>query len=323
MSDHPDTRLPGRTPEARARPQTGVSMGPRHGTPSAIEGRMQPFAISIPVRREDVDLTHPRHAPALWSGLRRRYPGALACALAPQQIALVLPAPSGGDAQRSVASLMMQAGREAGLPRHSFTPVPKVRRIDGRDDLRRRVVEVWRAPLHGSALGCAHEPVWTTFRDLVGATTSPWVGNGALSRTLEVGQADLPGLAWQWAHARTGPPPPPSPIQARAWLTRGGASGQLLALAAAAATRTRPSAIRLPTPTRRVFLWLCFDLGHRDQGALARCCNTDEGSIARIARVVEGRALDAGLVCAADPRLTAELRRRQGFDPSRDQKASA
>lgn len=281
---------------------------------------MQLFALTAHTRREDVDLTDPSHGPGIWQALRRRHPGAVACSLAPSRVELVIPAPSSGDAQRGLASLLARLSREGPLRRHAFNPVPRVRRIgeqDGQghhDALRRCVIDVWRAPMREQAHASGHEAQWTTLRDAIGATASPWTSNGSLARALAVGQADLPTLVWTWIHARCVAPPPPSPIQARAWLGRGRVTARTLMLAAGAATCTSSAAVRHPTPARRVFVWLCYELGLRDPARIAQLCATDPASVERIARVVEGRGLDAGLVCAADPRLTAQLRRRERGD---------
>ncbi len=261
--------------------------------------------------------TRPPHRPFLeheaaewmWTNLRRIFPRVAAAVLMPDHIHVLAVDVRPEVAKHRVTRLLAGRARVGALRAgtYSWTEVPEPRVIPNSKHLARQVRYVALNPCRDRLADDPLEWLWSTYRDVHGATVDPWITGAQLARLLWRPW----GKSWAGKHHRyvssdpdvrvegTPLPQPASSASATAH------SLDDIAEASLAATRSRPGALRLRSPARKLFLHLARELGGTDAGALARRCGVTPDAVRRHWR---GEApapahLLAGRLCLGDRRL--------------------
>jgi hypothetical protein len=237
-------------------------------------------------------------AERLWTTLRRNFPDALAVVIMPDHIHLVAAVTSAEEvARRRLAVALGKLG-----PWWHAVPPPAL--IPNAEHLRRQIRYVSLNPCRARLV---HDPLswlWSTHRDVVGATVDPWVGAKRVAAAL--GRSPRGFAEAHHAYVSGDPAvtvegtPFPRPVPSRSVPTV--ALGRVWA-AAAAATRSSPAAIERRTLTRRLFVQLAFDQGWRNATLLARLCQTSRRAVYYALTPPLTVALSAARLCLGDARL--------------------
>jgi hypothetical protein len=234
----------------------------------------------------------------VWERLRVVFPAALAVCLMPDHPHVATPLRDPAAARIRLNRLLGQLARRLGLRYVGEAAEPTLIR-----DRAKLLRDVRYIGLNPPREGLASDPLawlFSTHRDVVGATTDPWVDARRLARALGRPYRDF--LAWYHAYVSADPsvsvagtplPRPTSPSEfTRIPLGR-------IAAAAAAATRSRPEEIRTTGLTRRLFVGLAREQGWRSTETLARACACSPRTIQRISHV----DVSPARLCLGDPRL--------------------
>lgn len=254
------------------------------------------------IERPDVNLCDAQVGPWLWSRLRAAFPDAYGCGLMPDHPHLVAPMADPAAGRTRLNRLLGQLARRLGLPRVGRASEPSI--IADRDKLLRHLRYV---ALNPTRAGLTDDPLRWTFsshRDVLGATASPWVPATRVARAL--GRPIDGFAAWFHRYVSADPSvavdgtPPPQPAAPRG-LPRYPLSR--IAAAAAACLRESIGAIRERGSARVTFIGLALEQGWRHWPALAHACGTTECSVRRAAGRVDPVALAAARLCLADDRL--------------------
>jgi hypothetical protein len=223
--------------------------------------------------------------------------------LMPDHPHLVLASDDPAAAGQRLARLLGHFGRRFGIwGRVSKVPPPAP--IRGGEVLARQIRYVALNPCRAQLLRCPLAWMWSTHRDVVGATADPWVTADRLS--LALGTHPRAFAARHHAYvsgdprARVEGTPLP---QIAATTTMPTAALQTIAEAAAAATRSHPDAIRSRGPTRAVFVPLAFDQGWNQVARLAELCDCCPRTITNLREATDPIALQAARMCLGDARL--------------------
>ena len=250
------------------------------------------------------ELLAPERAAWLWGRLRARFPDALAAALMPRHVHLVVPA-SGDPAGRLRRTLSWHTRRfpVAESAGRGWEPVPEPVPIADRLKLQRQVRYVHLNPCRA---GHTDDPLrwcWSTHRDAVGAAADPWVTADRLAPALgrpRVGFED-------WFHGYVSGDPsvavegtlPPEPP-----LDDGPIPLAELVFAAAAALRIPASDARDSAAARRLVVALAPRHGWPAPAPVTAALGLAPDTLRQIRRrhpVPAGLA--AAELCLGDPRL--------------------
>jgi hypothetical protein len=264
-----------------------------------IDG-LRVYHLTATLDRSDVSLCHFDVAQWLWPQLRAAFPAALACCLMPDHPHLLTLARELDEARRALNRVLGALARKLGVRHIGEASPPSL--VPNRQKLARDLRYVALNPPRAALVQDPLAWVFSTHRDIVGATVDPWVDARRIARALG---RPLAGFVAAYHHyvsadpsvdvAGTALPRPAAPTDiARFPLAR-------IARAAAAATRTRPEQIRDVGLMRELFVHLAREQGWRDLETLARACACSTRTIRRIeARPVD---LDAARLCLGDGRL--------------------
>lgn len=247
----------------------------------------------------------------LWSSLRKRFEHALAVVLMPHHLHMLLLASGVGGARASLSRIMAAFSRRFDLGR-LWQPLPPPRVYRGVDKLRRDTRYLHLNPCRPTRLGgrrvrLVSDPLlwpWSTHRDAIGATASPWVSPARMAAALQLDDAQFP----RWLHSYVSSEPHVSvegtPFPQPAPATQVAAFGLArIAVAAATAMRAPMKALRRPGPTRRLFVALARRQGWTDAARLARVCGVQPAAIRRTADDCPPEWVHAGALCLGDARL--------------------
>lgn len=209
-------------------------------------------------------LSDPNVARRLWSGLRRAFPDALSCCLMGNHLHLLV------DEQPVTATRKLRSalGRTKGTWRVAepewIRPSPtKMRR-----QLRYIALNPCRARLCGDPMAW----IWSTHRDVLGASIDPWV---PAERVAHLGSpAELHAYISKDPSVSVSGSPLP---QVRPWLHGLGD----IALAAQVASRADATALTRRTATRRAFLQLARIEGFERPALLAEICEATPRTVYR------------------------------------------
>jgi hypothetical protein len=258
------------------------------------------YHLTARLDRRDISLCDFDVAEWLWPQLRAAFPLALASCLMPDHPHLVTPSRDEEEARRALNRVLGALARHVGVRHVGEASPPSV--ITDRPKLQRDLRYV---ALNPPRAGLVDDPLawlFSTHRDVLGASVDPWIDATRLARALG---RPVHGFVETYhryvssdpdVHVAGTPVPRPAlPTQVAHYpLTR-------IARAAAAATRTRPESIRRLGLPRQLFVHLAREQGWRDWEALAIACDCSTRTIRRVA---EGRvALDAARLCLGDARL--------------------
>jgi hypothetical protein len=252
------------------------------------------------IDRSDVSLCAFEIGDWAWRQLRVAFPRALGASLLPDHPHVLTPLRDPATGRMRLNRLLGQLARRLGVRYLGGAAEPQ--RIADRPKLERDLRYIG---LNAPRARLVHDPLgwlFSTHRDVVGATVDPWIDARRLARVL---RRPIAGFV-DWYHRYvsadptvavpgTAPPRPAIPSHLpRFPLGR-------IARAAAAATRSRPEAIRSTGLVRDLFVALARDHGWRDWTALARACARSTRAIRRSAEKLVDVA--PARLCLGDNRL--------------------
>jgi hypothetical protein len=249
------------------------------------------------------DLTRPAVAPWLWTRLRAAFPGALAATLMPDHPHVVTPASSPAEALARLNRLLGHLGRRLGVgPGAGRGATPRV--IESPRELARQVRYLGLNAPRAGLVRCPSAWLWSTHRDLLGATVDPWISLERLAAALG---DHKPGFVGRF-HAYCSADPScavagtPLPVAALPQ-TSPSVPLEWVAEAAAAATRRPVEDVGRAGPTRALFVALAREQGWQGAKLLAQRCNCTTRTIRRLAAQIDPARLPAGRLCLGDVRL--------------------
>jgi hypothetical protein len=237
----------------------------------------------------------------LWGRLRRSFPSALDVILMPDGVHLVVETDDPEAARHELRVVLRGFTRRYRKGPRLFEPVPEPRRVPNRLHQQRTSRYV---PLNPCRDGRARDPLewlWSSYRDVMGATVDPWVTAERLARAHSRPRRGFE----QWLHryvssdpdvAVEGTPiplPAPPTAIARFPLER-------IQLASAAATRVLASTVPQRRQPRRLFIALARDQGWPN-AVIAKASGMSIQNVRRVS--VPKQALAAARLCLNDDRL--------------------
>jgi hypothetical protein len=239
----------------------------------------------------------------LWMQLRAAFPEALAATLMPDHPHLVLPSDDPTAAAQRLARLLGHFGRRFGVwGRVSKVPPPAS--IRGGEVLARQVRYVALNPCRAALVRCPLAWMWSTHRDVMGATVDPWVTADRLAHALGLHPRAFAARHHAYVsgdpRARIEGTPLPQLAKTTNMPT---VALETIAEAAAAATRADVAAIRSRGPTRALFVALAFDQGWNQVARLTELCDCCPRTIGNLRAAVDPLALHAARMCLGDARL--------------------
>ena len=242
----------------------------------------------------------------LWASLRRAFPTALDCVLMPNGLHLVDETADPEVGRAKLSARLRGFTRRYGRGRRLWEPVPPATEVPDRLHQRRTSRYLALNPSRAELVVDPLQWLWSTYRDVMGASAEPWVTAGRLASALRLPRADFERSHHEYvssdptvAVAGTPAPQPAPPTRVACFPL------QRIQLAAAAAYRQPPARVfRHPRP-RRLFVVLA-----RDQGwpvnLVALACGLTPQAVRKV--VVAPQVLAAGRLCLGDDRLLAPVR---------------
>lgn len=267
--------------------------------------RTKLYHLTAKQRDADDSLLLPERATWMWAALERQFPRALGVHLMRDHVHIVTPVADMRATRQALGRILANYVRVFGFEsrywRRSPDPIP----IRNQLMLERavRYVALNRNREH-TALDPI-EPVWSTHRDVIGATARAWVDAPRLRHALGWRPADFLARYHHYVSRDTSVSidgtPLPVPVGPRADRQF---DFTTIAGAAASAYRSLPRAARAPGPVRDLFIALALDQGHDRIDRLADVLSVSRWTVRRRANVgVDQRALHASRMCLSDPRL--------------------
>lgn len=260
------------------------------------------FHVSARLDRRDVDLSEFEVSSWLWPRLREAFPLALAACLMPDHPHVVSPLDDPEEAQKRLNRLLGQLARRIDVRQLGRASVPQ--RIEDRPKLLRDVRYVALNPPRARLVDDPLSWLFSTHRDVVGATCDPWVDADRLASAL--GRPRRGFVEWYHKYVSSDPSVAvdgtrlPTSIAPTDVATRPLAT---IARAVAAALRVRPSAIRRASAARRHFIALAVEQGWRNVAQLASACDCTERAIRHLIAHRDPTAIDPARLCLNDARL--------------------
>jgi REP element-mobilizing transposase RayT len=260
------------------------------------------FHLTARLERRDVDLTDFEVAHWLWPHLRDAFPLTLAACLMPDHPHVVAPLADPDAGRQRLNRLLGQLARRLGVRHLGRASEPK--RIADRGklarDLRYVALNPPRAKLCADPLGW----LFSTHRDVVGASVDPWIDADRLASALRSRRhafvAGYHGYVSADPDVHVSGTPLPRPAVGTDVATFPLAT---IARAVAASLRERPSAIRRTSASRRLFVGLAREQGWRNFEQLAAACACTSRAIRDIVARVDPDALAPARLCLGDARL--------------------
>lgn len=258
------------------------------------------YHLVAKIERPDVSLAEFEIASWCWERLRAAFPLALAVCLMPDHPHVVTPLEDPDAARMRVNRLLGHLARRVGARYLGEAAAPSL--IADRQKLARDLRYVALNPPRAKLVADPLEWLFSTHRDVVGASIDPWIDATRLSRALGRREDDFVASYHRYVSSdpsvKVGGTPPPQPAIASN-LPR--FALDTIARAAAASTRTPIEAIRNTSLTRDVFVGLAREHGWRSWDALASACACSTRAIRRSAE--HDTDLTAARLCLGDARL--------------------
>ncbi|NUO52974.1 MAG: hypothetical protein HOV80_29360 [Polyangiaceae bacterium] len=268
------------------------------------EDRMPYFHIVARTYRQDILLTSEPLSPKVWSAFRRAFPDALAAVVMPDHVHVITPARDAESALRRLRAVLSGIRRTSEGSGIRWQPPERPAETPDARHLRRQIRYVSLNPCRS---GFVHDPlewVWSTHRDIAGATVDPWVTEPRLAAALG-DRAE--GFASKWHSYVSGDPsvhvsgtrfPRPARPNRLALHPLG-----LIVAAAAAAHRAPLERVLRRGPARSAFLALAHASGWHDLTLIGLSADASRWTARRRGRF--GAAPKAAWLCLGDPRLVS------------------
>lgn len=239
----------------------------------------------------------------LWTWLRDAFALAIAVALMPNHVHVLLASGDPGADRRRLARLLGHFGRTFDVRgRASEVADPSV--IRGGRVLARQVRYIMLNPCRDGLASCPLAWRWSTHRDLVGAAVDPWVTPARLAAVFERDPTHFVARFHRYVSAdpstRVDGTALPIPAPSRPLPDVDVAT---IAAAATAALRLPVDAIRSDREARALFVALAFDQGWTSLDRLAALCECSPRTIRRDGNDIDPLALAAAQLCLGDARL--------------------
>lgn len=252
--------------------------------------------------RDAPSLTRPDVAGWLWPRLRAAFPHAIASLLMPNHPHVLPSAEELAPARARLARLLGQLARQFGV-RHAADVAEGVIIREG-IVLARQVRYIVLNPCREGLVRCPLAWMWSSHRDVIGASVDPWITADRLADALGRRRDGFAG----WYHGYVSGDPSaaiggtPLPSAAASTCAAMVGLGEIAA-ACAAALRVPVAAIREHGRARALFAALARDQGWTDTRLLASLCDCSPLTIRRVRARVDAPALAAARLCLGDPRL--------------------
>ena len=229
----------------------------------------------------------------LWSALRRRFPHAVAAALMPNHVHLLVEADDPEEARRAFAQCLAGLSRHLGGPVWQRVPAPEPVR-DGKH-LARQIRYLHLNPCRD---GLVYDPLcwrWSTHRGAVGVELDPWVSPLDMAALLR--RRDIE----RWLHDYVSSDPSvntagtPFPVPA---------APQTVPLVSLADIATAANSVTYRAPLRhKLFVLLARHQGWRDTRLIAESVGLSSDHVARLTRQTAPELLRVGALYLGDARL--------------------
>ena len=241
-------------------------------------------------------------APKLWAALRRGFPATFAAVLMPDHLHVVAACDTEADARERLRAILSGARRLSHGSWLRWEPVPEPSEVPDARHLRRQLRYVALNPCRSRLAQDPLEWLWSTHRDVVGATVDPWVTSSKLGAALEEPNS---GFAPRWhAYVSADPsvavPGTPFPVAAQPTpiacvpLTR-------IIRAVAAAHRVPAEKLACRGAARSTFLAMAQASGWTDVSLLGNIVGASRTTTWRHSRAHQAAA--AAWLCLGDARL--------------------
>ncbi len=265
------------------------------------------FHLTASVSRGVPNMSRADTGAWLWTHLRAAFPDAIAVTLMPDHPHIVTPSYDPEADRVRLARLLGHFGRRFGVGGR-VAEVPAPAPIRERLVLARQIRYVALNPCRADLVACPLAWLWSTHRDVIGASVDPWVTVARLAAALE---RPTNGLARHHhayvsgdPHARTDGTPLPVAAPPSV-LSKYGLRD--VAEAATAATRSPLRSIRMSGPTRALFVALAYEQGWGRPPRLAQICACTKSTIHRLRTEVDPQHLAAARLCLGDARLRSRV----------------
>ncbi len=248
----------------------------------------------------------------LWRMLRLAVERVFAACLMPNHLHLVAAARSPDELRWRVAQVLAGFARSAGRGR-MWSPIPRPVIIGDPGKLAR---QIRYALLNANRAGFYDDPacaIWSTYRDVIGATLDPWVDVADLAAVL--GRSSTGFVEWFQTYVSSDPSVQtggtPLPIAAPPRLD-GATPLELVDVAARAAAATALcTERRRASIARHGFVLAARHQGWRDANALGEFHGTTDRTIRRLALTPDDALLRATALYLGDERLLTPQRFRR------------
>ena len=239
----------------------------------------------------------------LWPRMREAFALAIAALLMPDHVHLLLASVAPELDRQRLARLLGQLGRRFGVLGRASRVDPPVQ-IRGGIVLERQVRYIALNPCRDELVRCPLAWMWSTHRDVVGASIDPWVSATRLAEALGRSRDGFAERHHAYVsgdpHADVAGTPFPLPAVATTLPHHG---LRIVADAATAALRLPVTAIRRSGDARALFVALAYEQGWGIPTKLAEVCGCSPKTIRRHASTIDREALHAARLCMADERL--------------------
>ena len=238
-----------------------------------------------------------------WRHLRGTFPEALAAVLMPDHLHVITPAAA--RAKEQASNLLAAFGRRFELGRALWHPIPPPEPVRNSLHLWRQLRYVALNPCRDRLCSDPLDWLWSTYRDVMGATADPWVTAERLARAVGEPARDFRPRLHRYVSSDpsvqvSGTPEPVAapPTEFSRYPL------EWIAHAAGAALRRPAGEVKTRSPVRVLFLQLARAQGWRNGAHLARYSNvTRSGARKAASRSLPPQALSAAMLCLGDPRL--------------------
>ena len=248
-----------------------------------------------------------------WTLLKEKFPEALSAVLMPNHIHLILPCENEKKVISKITGILSPISRQSQIQR-LWQPIPPPSSIPDRHHLKRQIRYVALNPCRARLCKDPLEWYWSTYRDVMGASISPWVQSSQIAQVFQESQKDFrvrfhsyvsgdPSVAIEGT-------PAPQPAKPKVLPEE-----SIIAIleAAAAALRLPHAEVRRKTSLRPLFVHLARHQGWKQTQVLSKICNVTPRAIQLLLKQDPPRELAAGALCLGDPRLRRKLNHSSNF----------
>jgi REP element-mobilizing transposase RayT len=265
--------------------------------------------LTAHLQTRSFDLTEDPVVARLWHGLRKAFPHALAADINPDHVHVITPGDDRDAARRRLVRAV--SGATWGLGRGVWLPtgLPKV--IPNAKHLQRQVRYVHLNPCRDGLVDDPARWLWSTHRDVIGATLDPWVTPARLRPALGWSPDGFRQRFHHYVSADPSVDVRGTPLPRALEIRRGSVPDLDTVVAAVAAATRLPPQSALSTPrTRRLALSLAVGTGWDDSRVLCEYFGVSRYTVSRTTGLLDGAAMESLLLVLGDDRLLAPAPRR-------------